>query len=231
MYCETEPMRREGLFTMRAQVREGNVSKILGCGLVLMLASGAALAQSYEFRSSWKAQDIQKLDMAGKKVAAVVVSSDESLRMSAEEAMARELNSRGFVGVAGYRSIPAELLQDGDKAHAWFEKTGVSGVVILRLLSVDKERVASAVVWTSTSYQSFDNYYATAWHTVTPIGRGREVTSIAVETTLFDVAKGGLIWGGVTETRDVKNVQAYVAGLAGAISEELQRTGLVTRPR
>lgn len=208
------------------------MSKILCCACMLMVASGAAgLAQSYEFRSSWKAEDIQKLDMAGKKVAAVVISSDESLRMSAEEAMARELNSRGFVGVAGYRSIPAELLQDGDKARGWFEKTGVSGVVALRLLAVDKERVSSSVVWTSVSYQSFNNYYATAWQTVTPIGRGREVTSIAVETLLFDVKKGGLIWGGVTETRDVKNVQAYVAGLAGAISKELQRVGLVTRPR
>ena len=40
---------------------------------VLMLVCGAAaLAQSYAFRSSWKAQDIQKLDMAGKKVVAVV---------------------------------------------------------------------------------------------------------------------------------------------------------------
>ena len=199
---------------------------------MLMVASGTAgLAQSYAFRSSWKAQDIQKLDMAGKRVVAVVISSDESLRMSAEEALARELNSRGFVGVAGYRTIPAELLQDGDKARAWFEKTGVSGVVVLRVLGVDKERVSSSVVWTSVSYQSFNNYYATAWQTVTPIGRGREITNIAVETLLFDVAKGGLVWGGITETSDAKNVQAYVAGLAGAISEELQRVGLVTRPR
>ena len=225
-------MRCEGRFVMRTQAKGGRVSKILGFACMLLVVSGAAgFAQSYAFRSSWKAQDIQKLDMAGKKVVAVVISSDESLRMSAEEALARELNSRGFVGVAGYRSIPAELLQDGDKARAWFEKTGVSGVVVLRLLDVNKERVSSSVVWTSVSYQSFDNYYATAWQTVTPIGRGREVTNIAVETLLFDVAKGGLVWGGVTETSDVKNVQAYVAGLAGAISEELQRVGLVTRPR
>ena len=60
--------------------------------------------------------------MAGKKVAAVMISHDESLRMSVEEAVARELTSRGSVGVAAYRTIPAELLQDPDKARAWFEK-------------------------------------------------------------------------------------------------------------
>jgi hypothetical protein len=208
------------------------VSKTIVGGFVLIVACGAAvLAQSYAFQSSWKAQDIQKLEMAGKKVVAVVISSDESLRMSVEEAVARELTSRGSVGVAGYRSIPAELLKDGDKARAWFEKTGVSGIVVLRLLSVDKERVSSSVVWTTMYYQSFSNYYATAWQTVTPIGRGREITTIAVETLLFDVAKGGLVWGSVTEASDVKDVQTYVAGLAGAISGELQRVGLVMRPR
>src|SRR5687767_483952 len=167
--------------------------------------------------------------MAGKRVVAVVISRDESLRMSVEEAVARELTSRGFVGVAGYRSIPAELLEDGDKARGWFEKTGAAGVVVLRLLSVDKEKVSSPVVWSTTYYQSFSDYYATAWQTVIPIGPSREVTTIAVETLLFDVKNGGLVWGGVTEARDPKNLETYVAGLGAAVSEELQRVGLVTR--
>src|SRR5688572_28965962 len=110
--------------------------------VVITLACGAAVsAQSYAFRSTFKAQDVQKLDMAGKKVAAVMISNDESLRMSVEEALARELTSRGPVGVAAYRAIPAELLQDPDKARAWFERTGVVGVMVLRLLNVDKETV------------------------------------------------------------------------------------------
>lgn len=205
--------------------------KIAGAFVLIAAFGGVAFAQSYTFRSSWKAQDIQKLDMAGKKVVAVVISPDDSLRMSVEEAVARELTARGFVGAAGYRSVPAELLKDGDKARAWFEKTGVSGIVVLRLLGVDKERVPSAIVWTTTYYQSFSNYYGTAWQTVMPIGPGREVTTMAVETLLFDVSKGGLVWGSVTDASDVRNVQGYVAGLAGAVSKELQRVGLVMRPR
>ena len=208
------------------------MAKTIVGGFVLMVACATAvLAQSYAFRSSWKSQDIQKLEMAGKKVVAIVISTDQSLRMSVEEAVARELTTRGSVGVAGYRSVPAELLKDPDKARAWFEKTGVSGIVVLRLLGVEKERVPSAVVWSTTYYQSFSNYYASAWQTVIPIGAGRQITTIVVETLLFDVAKGGLIWGGVTEASDVKNVESYVAGLSGAISEELQRVGLVLRPR
>jgi hypothetical protein len=196
--------------------------------VVVMLVCGAAVsAQSYAFRSTFKAKDAQKLDMAGKKVAAVLISHDDSLRMSVEEALARELTARGPVGVAAYRSIPAELLQDPDKARAWFERTGVAGVMVLRVLSVDKETVASAVVWSTMYYQDFNNYYATGWGAATPI-RTREVTTIAVETLLFDVATGKLIWGSVTESTNPKNVQTYIAGLADEIAKELRREGLVT---
>ena len=196
------------------------VAVILACGVVVS-------AQSYAFRSTFKAKDAQKLDMAGKKVAAVLISHDDSLRMSVEEALARELTARGPVGVAAYRSIPAELLQDPDKARAWFERTGVAGVMVLRVLSVDKETVASAVVWSTMYYQDFNNYYATGWGAATPI-RTRDVTTIAVETLLFDVATGKLIWGSVTESTNPKNVQTYIAGLADEIAKELRREGLVT---
>jgi hypothetical protein len=200
--------------------------------LVLTLAAAVPIAaQSYRFRSSWKAQDIQALDMAGKKVVAVVISKDESLRMSVEEAVARELTARGAVGVAAYRTIPAELLEDGEKARAWFEKSGVAGIVVLQLVGLDKEKVYSAVVWSSVYYQDFNNYYTAGWRTVTPLGPGREITTIAVETLVYDMSNGGLIWGGVTETTNPKNVQTYVTGLASAVSEELQRVGLVRRAR
>jgi hypothetical protein len=204
------------------------VFKTTAGALALAIACSAGVfAQSYKFRSTWKAPGAQAVDMAGKKVAVVVISQDEGLRTSAEEAMARELTARGSVGVAAYRTIPKELLQDADKTREWFERTGVAGVVVLRVVSVEKEKVYSTVVWTTTSYQNFSNYYATGWQTATPIGRGREITTIAVETLLFDVAKGTLFWGGVTETTDPKNVQTYVHGLAAEVAKELQREKLV----
>jgi hypothetical protein len=196
---------------------------------IVILVCGVGLtAQSYEFKSTWKLQGAEKLDMAGKKVTAVLISRDDSLRMSVEEAVARELTARGKVGVAAYRSIPAELLEDPDKARGWFERTGVSAVIVMRVLSVDKEKVASAVVWSTMYYQDFNNYYATGWGNAIPI-RTRDVTTIAVETLLFEVASGKLIWGSVTESTNPKNVQTYIAGLADEIGKQLQREGVVPK--
>lgn len=215
---------------MRSQ---GRITSRTTAGVLLLALAGsvAAYAQSYEFRSTWKAPGVQKLEIAGTKVAAVMISHDESLRMSVEEATARQLTSRGWEGVAAHRSVPREVLEDADQARAWFERIGVGGVVVLRVVDVSKETVHSSVMWTTSYYQNFASYYATGWQTAVPMGRGREVTTIAVETLLFDVAGGGLVWGAVTETTKPGSVQDYVTGLADAIGKELQREHLVAKPR
>ena len=48
-----------------------------------------------------------------------------------------------------------------------------------------------------------------------------------METLLFEVASGKLIWGSVTESTNPKNVQDYIAGLANEIGKRLQREGVV----
>ena len=55
----------------------------------------------------------------GKKVAALVIDKDESLRVSGEEALVRELTARGIQGVASYRIVPREELQNADRARVW----------------------------------------------------------------------------------------------------------------
>ena len=71
-----------------------------------------------KFTSTWKAPEAARTSFAGTKVAALVISGDENLRMSAEEALARELAAIGMKDVvAAYRLIPREELQDATKAR------------------------------------------------------------------------------------------------------------------
>ena len=72
------------------------------------------------------------MSFVGKKVAALVISDDSSLRVSGEEALARELTARGMQAVATYRIAPAEELRKAETAKPWFEKAGVEGVVVVR---------------------------------------------------------------------------------------------------
>ena len=107
------------------------------------------MAASVTLTSTWKAPGETSAGFAGKKVIALVFTTDDSLRMSAEEALAREITARGPQGVAAYRTIPRELLTDKDKAKDWFEHSGNVGVVALRLVGQEEHRVYDAVVWSS----------------------------------------------------------------------------------
>ena len=193
------------------------------------LAGTPAPGQSNEFVSTWKAPGAEALNFAGRKVAAVLIVDDHSLRMSVEEALAREISARGSVGVPAYRIIPKEELANKDAAKGWFERAGIAGLVVLRLVQTDTEKVYSAAVWSSGYYNYAWDYWGHGWASVYPLGRAREETTITVETLLYDLSKGTSIWGGVSRTREPKDVQSYIKRLTVDVIKRLQQEGLISK--
>src|SRR5687768_9626414 len=74
-------------------------SATLACVVALAVAAQAAIT----FTSTFKSMDAGAVSFAGKKVAALVMSNDDSLRVAGEESLARELGARGMQAVATYR--------------------------------------------------------------------------------------------------------------------------------
>ena len=129
------------------------------CRVAATVAVAVLLVEGFhadepKLHSVWRLHDGSQLNFAGQKVAALVITDDLSLQMSGEEALARELNSRSVTGVATYRFAPREELKTAAKARTWFEKAGVAGVVVLRPVAVEREKVYSPVVWASGYCQS-----------------------------------------------------------------------------
>jgi hypothetical protein len=207
--------------------RRGRSVRIVA--VVIATVCSVALAPSHTFTSTWKAPGTGPLDFAGRKVAALVITTDDGLRMSAEEALAREITARGPQGVAAYKLIPREELTDKDKVKEWFGRSAVEGVVAMRVVGVDKSTSYSAVVWSSGYYGSFWDYYGNGWATVTPIGKGRVDTTLAVETLLYQVSDAKLLWASISETTNPKDAGTFMKGLVGAVVKELQKEGLVRK--
>jgi hypothetical protein len=198
--------------------------------MAAMAAYGVVVsAQSAKLQTTWAAPDVGPISYAGKKVAAVAITADMDVRMSAEEAMAREITARGPQGIAAYRAIPKELLADKEKAQQWFAKTGVAGVVAIRVVDVATTKEYSSVIVGAAYYQSFYSYYDYGMATLIPIGNPRERRTYAIETLLYDIASGKLIWAGVSETTDPKNIGTFVKGLATAVGKDLEKKGLVPK--
>lgn len=191
--------------------------------LAAVLLAGAVVLGDAKFSTTWGAPEAKGLSFKGRKVAALVVSEDLSLRMSGEEALARELTARGIEGSAAYRQIPAPELKNPDAAKRWFERDGVAGVVALRPVSQDKVKRYTPDIWATPYYSTFWGFYPYSWSTTVVIGSEATDTVIVVESLIYDVATGKLVWAGVSESTNPKSLQKLVADIVKEAAKKIEK--------
>jgi hypothetical protein len=202
--------------------------RILVTVLMIALAAGAVVYGA-KFRSTWKAPDVDRLNFAGKKVAAVVISEDQDLQISAEEELARQLTALGVQGMPSYRLVPREILQDKARVKAWFEQAGTAGLVVMRVVSADKEVSYTPDLWVTSMYASPWDYYAYGWSTAIGGVNRREDLVVTIETLVYSVPLSKLVWAGVSEKSNPKDAQKLVKELVGAVVSEMRKDGLVPK--
>jgi hypothetical protein len=189
-----------------------------------------ALGAGPKFISTWKAPEASTTTFAGKKVAALIMSDDQNLRVAGEEALVRELAALGLArGVASYRMIPREELRDPDKAKGWYERAGVEGIVSMRLVSADVRKTWTPSMWVSANYSTLWGYYPYGWGSAYAIGSGhtREDTLAVIETLVFSVPADKLLWAGVTETTNPKDAATVIGDVVEATVKEMTKQGLL----
>jgi hypothetical protein len=196
--------------------------------LSLALAAGTVVYGA-KFRSTWKAPDVDRLNFAGKKVAAVVITDDQDLQISAEEELARQLTALGVQGVASYRLVPRELLRDKVRVKEWFQQSGTAGLVVLRVVAAEKEISYTPDLWVTSMYASPWDYYAYGWSTAIGGVSRREDLVVTIETLVYNVPMSKLVWAGVSEKTNPKGAQKVVKELVGAVVSEMRKDGLVPK--
>jgi len=182
-----------------------------------------------DFKSVWRSPEAAKVSFAGKKVAALVITQDDSLRVAGEESLVTELTARGIQAVATYRMAPKEVLRSAESARDWFEKANVEGVVALRPVSSEKRINYNDSLWLSPSYNTFWGYYGYSYGSVVVIGGVDRDTVITVESLIFSVPLNKLLWAGVSETRNPKTLQKFVEDLVKESVKQLQKQGLAKK--
>ncbi len=196
--------------------------------LVVVAVLGAAGAD-VKFRSVFTSPTAGATSLAGRKVAALVITTDNSLRMSAEEALVRVLETRGVRAVATWRMIPREELQNKDRAQQWFQEAGVEAIVVLRPIRMERNVTEYAPQWTSSSYGTFWGYYGYGTTVAYTPGHTESETTVVVETIVYSLTANALLWGAVSETRDPKGMDAYMKQLVGEAAKEMRKAGLIAR--
>ncbi len=210
------------------------VGNALAIGL-LIATTGCATGSN--FTSTWKAPDAQPLRFAGKKVAALIISKDESVRRGAEDELSYHLTKRGAKGIPSYALVPTEGAQDKEKAKAAFEKAGIAGVVSMRVVGKDQELnyqpgSAWASPWGGAYYGSFwggagGGYYAWGWGGVYDPGYLRTDTIVTVETLVYSLEQDKLIWAGMSRTSNPEHASDLIRDLVDKAAQEMRKQGLI----
>ena len=201
------------------------MTRRLTIAVMTLAMAVAVLSAAPEFKSVWRSPDAAKVSFAGKKIAALVISKDESLRIAGEEALAAELSSRGMPAVATYRMAPKEELQSPDRARIWFERANVDGVIALRPVSSEKRINYNDSLWLSPSYNTFWGYYGYGYTTAVVIGGVERDTVINVETLIYSVPLDRLLWAAVSETRNPKTLQKFIEDLVKESVKQIEKQG------
>lgn len=200
--------------------------RVLCCSTALMLTA----CTSTSFVSTWKAPDAKGVDPAGKKVAAVYMTTDESGRRAAEDVLAKKLIEHGAQGVASYTLIDASAASDVERTKQQLSQAGVDGVVIMRVLG-EKER--TRVTYTGAPwgyapyYRGFSSYWGFGWGAPYSPGEVTTTTVLSIETLVYSLTRDELLWAGTSRTTDPGKIASLVDEVADSAAKEMTKQGVL----
>ena len=207
-------------------------SKLLNLALIILTMTLTACS-STTMKSTWKNPDSQPLHFQkGDTVIALVMSPNEGVRRHAEFALAKELTSRGIIkGVPAYTIIPTEDLRNETQAKAHIEESGASGVVVMRVVEKSQKVTATQPVYTGRRYRSFyGGYYGAGWGSAYSPGYLRRDTIYSIETLVYDLKQGKLVWAGQSDTYNPSKVETVIKEIIDEAVKEMVNQGLINKP-
>ncbi len=196
--------------------------------LLLLAALLACSCSTTSFNTTWKSSDAVLDLTAGDSVVAMVVSPNESTRRGAEKALAAELDKRGLRGIPSYTVVPTKDVLDVDAARKEIETTGAKAVIVMRVISAEKEVSSTPGTISVAPYGRFyGGYYRRGWGAVYDPGYLRTDTIVSVETLVYELRTEELIWAGQSRTLNPDATDAFIAELVGEAAAEMKSQGVL----
>lgn len=194
-----------------------------------MLLAGCATTQ---FVSTWKVPLDGPISLEGKRVAAIVVSGDASIRRAGEDALAQEISARGPVGVPSYTLVSGEggqVPQDEETARKILRDANIEGAVVMQVVSSEQEMSYSpGTGWYGAPYYgSFYGYWGYGWGMAYSPGYLRTDTVVMVETLIYSVTDDKLLWAGRSKTTNPSNVRNFIRDLSDGAVREMEKAGFI----
>jgi hypothetical protein len=197
------------------------IPTLLGLLLGLVLVQGCATTTLVE---TWQAPGLEPADLEFEDVVAIAVMPDETRQRLVEDALAAAATHTKVT--PAYTILEPEDRDDPARLRAALERNGIDGAVTVTL--VDTEKQQTYVPGTTRVYPGgYYGYYRAVGAVVYEPGYTHTDTIVVVETSLYNVSEGKLLWSGISRTMNPKNVDSLIEGIVEAARDELHSEGLL----
>jgi hypothetical protein len=174
-----------------------------------------------------------------KNLLVIGVAENQESRQAFEDAFAKAIADEGGRAQASWVLLPQSTQLEEEQIRAAIEGKNFDGVLITRLLSVDKEQEyvePKAYNNPRTRYYAgggglyghgFYGFYGTTYAKVHEPGYFETSTTLRLETNLYSLATNGLVWTGQSETIDPESIPDARASMTAAVAKRLKEERLI----
>lgn len=163
----------------------------------------------------------QRADLSGiQRVAVVYDAHDGALRRNVEDSMTRKLVQRGIRAVPSYSALTPSEMTDTTTAKAALAAKGFDGLVEIRFVSKETESDGGYYMnsydgWGYWGYPyGWNNYYY------------YPSTTVRVETNLYSLRDGELLWSARSKTVDADDMPEVVDEVTTLVAGTLEKRGV-----
>lgn len=175
---------------------------------------------STRIETNWKAPDLKPESF--KKIVAIAMSKDQTLRRIAEDEFVKRLPQE-TQGVPGYSLLPESTVGEPEKAKALIRESGVDGAVVLRVVGVDKDLQYSP----GTPHYTLYGYYGWGWATVNTPDYLKLEKTVRVEASVYSVTDEKLVWTAQSASTDPKSVRTLIDDVVRLVVKEMTKLKLI----
>lgn len=174
-----------------------------------------------------------------KKLLVIGVAENQESRQAFEDAFANAINGQGGLAAPSWGLLPKSEQLTEDEVRSAVGAGGYDGVLITRLLSVDKDQQytpASTYNNPRTRYYAgggglygygYYGFYGTTFAQVHEPGYFKTSTTIRVETNLYSVATDSLVWTAQSDTVDPSSIPDARESMTAAVAKKLKEEKLI----
>ena len=166
-----------------------------------------------------------------KKLFVIGVGEDDSARRLFEDTFARAIAAEGAAAQASWGHLPKSQQLSEEEIRAAIEGGDFDGVLITRLLGVNQsqEYVPPSTHTVPSAYYGYGyyGYYGQSYTVVHEPGYYKTNTNFRLETNLYSVATGGLVWSGQSNTVNPESIKDVIDSMTAAVAKKLKSEKLI----